>query len=52
MKNKFSTALTMALIAAMLVTSLALADNTQSDGDGVVPYNDNNMSFGTVCSAP
>ena len=36
MKNKLSTALTLALIAAMLVTSLVLADSISGDADALV----------------
>jgi len=48
MKNKLSLALTLALIAAMLVTSLALADDTQTDGDILVPSSNPSVSDCTV----
>jgi hypothetical protein len=46
MKNKFSTALSLAVIAAMLITSLALADNVQNDVNST--GNDTITSGGTT----
>jgi hypothetical protein len=50
MKQKFANALSLALIMAMLFTSLALADNTVPDGDGMEPVVSQAMNFGTVCA--
>jgi len=52
MKNKFSIALSLAVVLAMLITSLALADNLVTDGDGLVPVNDiTSLNLGNVCKA-
>jgi len=48
MKHKFSVSLSLALILAMLVTSLALADTIQSDGDIVAPNIQTTLNLGTV----
>jgi hypothetical protein len=37
-------------ILTVVTAGVALADNTQSDGDGVVPYADNDLSFGNICA--
>jgi PKD domain len=37
-----------ALLAALALAAVAVADNTVADGDGVTPVADNNMSFGNV----
>ena len=49
MKHKFSVSLTLALVLAMLVTSLALADNLVPDGDAATPIGANPLNLGTVC---
>ena len=42
-----------ALIAALALAAVALADNTVADGDGVTPVDDNNMTVGNVsCGVP
>jgi hypothetical protein len=51
MKNKFSFAITLAVIMSMLLNSLALADNTVADGDGVAQVTNQDMSFGSVCAS-
>src|SRR5215510_4182683 len=48
MKNKFSIAMTLALILAILLTSLALADDVVVDGDIVAPSNQSTVNLGTV----
>lgn len=45
MKGKFSSALSLALIVAMLVTSLALADQVGVDNDVVSPGNQSSVSL-------
>ncbi len=45
MKQKFSVSLTLALIAAMLVTSLALADQVGVDNDIVSPGNQSSVNL-------
>ena len=37
-----------AILATVLFAAVAYADNTISDGDGVVPFADNNMAVGNV----
>src|SRR5262245_56316922 len=48
MKNKFSTALTLAVILAMLFTSLVLADDVVPDGDIVAVGNQSSVNLGNV----
>ncbi len=48
MKNKFSIATSLAVMLAMLLTSLALADTIQSDGDIVTPASQTTINLGTV----
>jgi hypothetical protein len=48
MKNKFSMAMSLAVMVAMLFTSLALADTIQSDGDTVTPAMQTTVNLGTV----
>jgi len=43
-----ATAALMAVLVVLMSFSPALADNTDSDGDGVAPYGDNSMAFGSV----
>jgi hypothetical protein len=42
-------ALPLSVSLVMLMTGLALADNLDSDGDGLAPVVDQNINFGTVC---
>jgi hypothetical protein len=49
MSRKFSFSLTLALVLALLVTAVALADNLLSDGDGLTPVVDADLSLGNVC---
>jgi hypothetical protein len=52
MKQKFSSALSLALIMAMLFTSVGLADNLATDGDGLIPVNEiSSLNLGNVCQA-
>ena len=50
MKQKFSIAMSLAVILALLLTSFALADNLTTDGDGLVPLNNiTSLNLGNVC---
>ena len=48
MKNKFSIAMSLAVILAMLLTSLALADEVVPDGDLLTSGNQGTVDLGTV----
>ena len=48
--KKLLRGLSLAIVLAMLFASLALADNTVPDGDGMEPVAANPMNFGTVCA--
>src|ERR1051325_4422704 len=48
MKNKFSIAMSLAVILAMLLTSLALADQINPDADTLVANNQATKDLGTV----
>ncbi len=48
MKNKFSMAMSLAVILAMLVTSVGLADTVTPDGDTVTLANDSTVALGIV----
>jgi hypothetical protein len=48
MKHKFSVSLTLALVLAMLVTSLVVADDVVTDGDIVNTGNQPSVNLGTV----
>jgi hypothetical protein len=50
MKNKIASALSLAIVLALIMAPLAFADNTIPDGDGMEPVNANPIDFGTVCS--
>ena len=47
-RRTLTRALTLATILSLLMSSVALADTTIADGDGVTPNADNNMAFGAV----
>src|SRR5215216_3827173 len=51
MKNKFSIAISLAVILAMLLTSLALADTFSPDNDVFSPGNQNNVSLSAAPGA-
>jgi hypothetical protein len=51
MKNKFSIAMSLAVIVAMLVTSLALADGYSADNDIFFPGNQNSVSLSATPGA-
>jgi hypothetical protein len=48
MKNKFSMAFSLAVVMAMLVTSLALADTVEPDNDFVTTGNQTSINLGNV----
>ncbi len=51
MKHKFSLGLTFALVLALLVSAVALADNLLTDGDGLTPVVDTpSLNLGNVCT--
>ncbi|HEU0297501.1 MAG TPA: PKD domain-containing protein [Anaerolineales bacterium] len=50
MKNKFSMAMSLAVILAMVFNSLALADEVYADGDGVIEVSQHPLHFGDVCA--
>ncbi len=51
MKRKISFSLTLALMLAMLVSAIALADNLVTDGDGLTPVVDTpSLNLGNVCT--
>src|SRR5215212_6281409 len=52
MKNKFSVAMSLAVILAMLLTSLALADGYSVDNDIFYPGNQNSISLSSGPGAP
>jgi hypothetical protein len=50
MKNKFSMAMSLALVLALIAATVVLADNVFSDGDGLAPVVDTpHLSLGNVC---
>ena len=50
MKNKLSTALTLAVVLAMIAATIAWADNLLTDGDGLTPVVDTtSLNLGNVC---
>lgn len=50
MKQKLNVAMTLAVIFSLLMTSLALADNVITDGDGLTPIADTGtLDLGNVC---
>lgn len=49
LKRKVWLGLTLATLMALLVSTLALADNTVADGDGLQPVKNNDLSLGTLC---
>jgi len=49
MKRKLFSAFSLAVIFSLLITSLALADNTVADGDNTVPVVSHTLDLGTVC---
>jgi hypothetical protein len=51
MKSKFSIAMSLAVVIAMLLTSLALADTYSPDNDVFSPGNQNNVSLSAAPSA-
>jgi hypothetical protein len=50
MKNKFTFALTLAVVLSLIAATFVLADNLFSDGDGLTPVVDQNLGLGAnVC---
>jgi hypothetical protein len=49
-RNKLLSALSLAVVLALLLAPLAFADNTIPDGDGMEPVASHPMDFGTVCA--
>ena len=51
MKNKFSIAITLALVLAMIAATIAWADGLLTDGDGLTPVVDTpSLALGNVCT--
>ena len=50
MKNKFTIAMTLAVVLALVAATFALADNLLTNGDGLTPYVDTpSLALGNVC---
>jgi hypothetical protein len=47
--KRFASLIALTLAILIVLPSMSLADNLQSDGDGLTPVTDSNLSFGTIC---
>ena len=49
MKRKLSIAFTLAVVFALMIATVALADNLVADGDNATPVGSSTLNLGTVC---